>query len=138
MSELLAGGCLCGAVRFEVTEPPLFAGYCHCSRCQRRTGAAASASARVRPGSLRILTGEEHIAVYQAETGWAKAFCGRCGSGLWSQDRDDPEVRAVRLGLLDGDPGVRPSYRQFVADAAPWEAIPEDGLPRYPEQRPAT
>src|SRR3954453_5912336 len=67
MYELLAGGCLCGAVRFEVTEPPLFAGYCHCSRCQRRTGAAASVSARMQPGSLRILTGEEHITVYQAE-----------------------------------------------------------------------
>ena len=38
-------------------------------------------------------------------------------------------------GAFDGDPGIRPSVRQFVAYAAPWEAIPDDGLPRHPESR---
>ena len=62
MSELpLTGGCLCGAVRFEVTEPLVSSGYCHCTRCQRRTGTAASPGARIAPGSLRVLAGEEHI-----------------------------------------------------------------------------
>ena len=41
----------------------------------------------------------------------------------------------VRMGAFDGDPGIRPSVRQFVAYAAPWEPIPDDGLPRYPESR---
>ena len=40
---------------------------------------------------------------------------------------------AVRMSAFDDDPGVRPSYRQFVDYAAQWEAIPDDGLPRYPE-----
>jgi hypothetical protein len=44
---------------------------------------------------------------------------------------------AVRMGAFDGDPGIRPSFRQFVAYAAPWEPIPDDGLPRYPERPPA-
>ena len=39
----------------------------------------------------------------------------------------------IRLGAFDGDPGIRPSLRQFVAYAAPWEPIPDDGLARYPE-----
>jgi len=43
----------------------------------------------------------------------------------------------VRLGVLDGDPGVRPSSRQFVAYAAVWEPIPDDGLSAFPEHRPA-
>ena len=46
----LTGGCSCGAVRFEVTEPLVSARYCHCTRCQRRTGTAASASAAIVPG----------------------------------------------------------------------------------------
>jgi hypothetical protein len=46
-------------------------------------------------------------------------------------------IRAVRLGAVDGDPGIRPSARQFVAYAAPWEPIPDDGLPRYDERLPA-
>ena len=39
------------------------------------------------------------------------------------------------MGTLDEDPGVRPSVRQFVSSAAPWEAIPDDGLPRHPRSR---
>ena len=47
MSGPLTGGCLCGGVRFELTAPPSSAGYCHCTRCQRRTGTAASPQARI-------------------------------------------------------------------------------------------
>jgi hypothetical protein len=53
----LAGGCGCGAVRFEVGAPLVGAGYCHCTRCQRRSGTAASANAVLAPGSLRIVSG---------------------------------------------------------------------------------
>jgi len=42
---------------------------------------------------------------------------------------------SVRMGAFDGDPGLRPSWRTFVAYAAPWEAIPEDGLERFPEAK---
>jgi hypothetical protein len=136
MPELpLAGGCLCGGVRFEVTEPLVSAGYCHCTRCQRRTGTAASAQARVSPGSMRISSGEDLLRAYQPPDGFAKVFCSACGSALWSTRPDDSEVISVRLGAFDSDPGIRPEYRQFVAYAAPWEPIPDDGLPRFPEAR---
>jgi hypothetical protein len=134
----LTGGCLCGAVRYEVTEPLVSAGYCHCTRCQRRTGSAAAASARVAPGSLRIVSGEELVKVYDPPDGFGKAFCTACGGALWSRHPDDHDVISVRLGTFDDDPGIRPAYRQFVAYAAPWEPIPDDGLPRYPESRQTT
>ena len=137
MSTLpLTGGCLCGGVRFEITEPPLSAVYCHCTRCQRRTGSAAAISARLAPGSLRITEGEDLVRGFEPDGGFAKDFCGRCGGALWSRDPADPDVRAVRLGTIDGDPGIRPSARQFVDYAAVWEPIPDDGLPRFPERRP--
>lgn len=136
MAELpLRGGCLCGGVRFEVTEPLVSAGYCHCTRCQRRTGTAASAQARVAPGSLAITQGEELVRAYEPEDGFAKLFCSTCGSSLFSRSPDDPSVMSVRLGAFDGDPGIRPQWRTFVAYAAPWEPIPDDGLERFPEQR---
>jgi hypothetical protein len=133
----LTGGCLCGGVRFEVSEPLVSAHYCHCTRCQRRTGSAASVSARVAPGSLKVVAGEELIGAYRPSDGFAKAFCSACGGALWAQSPEDPEIISVRMGTFDRDPGIRPSYRQFVAYAAPWEPIPEDGLPRYAERRPA-
>ena len=131
----LTGGCLCGGVRFELTEPPLSAGYCHCTRCQRRTGTAASPQARIAPGSLSILQGEELIKGFAPPDGFEKLFCSNCGSALWSRNPETGEVMAVRLGAFDGDPGVRPEYRQFVAYAAVWEAVPDDGLPRHPDRR---
>jgi hypothetical protein len=130
----LTGGCLCGGVRFRVDAPLVVATYCHCTRCQRRTGTAASAQARIQPGSLTVTHGEELIRSYAPPDGFPKLFCGACGSALWSQSPDDPEIISVRLGAFDGDPGIRPSLRQYVAYAAPWEPIPEDGLPRHAER----
>jgi hypothetical protein len=127
---------MCGGVRYEVSAPPEYAGYCHCTRCQRRTGCASSLSARLRRGSFTIREGAELIRAYEPETGFEKAFCSRCGSALFSRNPDDPEEIGVRMGTFDRDPGVRPSYRQYVAYAAPWEPIPDDGLPRHPESRP--
>ena len=133
----LTGGCLCGAVRYEVSEPLVSASYCHCTRCQRRTGTAASAQARVAPGSFRIVSGEELLSEWvPPDSGFPKVFCSSCGGALWSRSPTDPDVIGVRLGTFDSDPGIRPEYHQFVDYAAPWEPIPDDGLPRYPEGRP--
>jgi hypothetical protein len=132
----LTGGCLCGGVRFELTEPPVSASYCHCTRCQRRTGTAASASARIVPGSLRVVAGEELLRAFEPPDGFAKVFCSQCGSAMWSRNPENPEDLGVRMGAFDRDPGVRPSHRQFVAYAAAWEPIPDDGLTRYAEGRP--
>ena len=128
----LTGGCLCGAVRYEIDEPLVSAAYCHCTRCQRRTGTAASAQARVAPGSMRIVAGEELVAEWAPADGWPKCFCSACGGALWSRHPIE-EIRSVRLGTFDGDPGIRPQWHQFTAYAAVWEPLPDDGLPRYPE-----
>jgi hypothetical protein len=133
----LAGGCGCGAVRFELTAPLLAAAYCHCTRCQRRSGTAASASALITPGSLTFRTGEDRLRAWWAGDGLEKVFCADCGSAVLARDRASGEVAVVRLGAIDGDPGVRPSARQFVADAASWEPIPDDGLPRFEQRMPA-
>ena len=130
----LTGGCGCGAVRFEVAGELGLASYCHCTRCQRRTGAAASANVRV--DGVTVTEGEEVLREWVPEGGWPKVFCGSCGSALWSR-APDGSAYGVRLGAFDEDPGVRPSYRQFVAYAAPWEPLPDDGLERFPERRPS-
>jgi hypothetical protein len=132
----LTGGCGCGAVRFEIDSPLVVAGYCHCTRCQRRTGTAVQASARVAPGSVRVLTGHQHLRAWAPPGVLEKVFCGACGSALFAREPETLEIKVVRLAAVDGDPGIRPSTRQFVTYAASWEPIPDDGLPRFPERRP--
>jgi hypothetical protein len=131
----LTGGCLCGGVRFELVSPPLAAGWCHCTRCQRRTGTSGSLQARVAPGSLRIVQGEELLRAFEPPDGNAKVFCSACGSAMWSRGPDGHPA-AVRFGTFDSDPGLRASYRQFVAYFPVWDELPDDGLPRFPERRP--
>jgi hypothetical protein len=131
----LTGGCGCGAVRFEISEPLVSAIYCHCTRCQRRTGTGASASGRTAPGSFQIVQGEEHLRAWTPDGGAEKWFCGVCGSALFSRVPGDPDTIGARLGAFDADPGISPGARQYVAYAAPWEPIPDDGLPRFPEAR---
>ena len=135
MTELpLTGHCLCGGVRYEIDAPPISSNYCHCTRCQRRSGTAASANAHLAPGSLRFLSGEELVSWYDpGDGGWQKGFCSECGSALFSRDPEDHDDMGVRLGGLDPGHGIRPEVHQFVAYAADWEQVPEDGLPWFPE-----
>ena len=133
----LTGGCLCGAVRFELGEPPYAAGYCHCTRCQRRTGTASSAQARIDGRSLRLIDDEGLLRSWRhPQGGFEKSFCSRCGAHLFSRNPEDRTQMSVRLGAFDEDPGVPPSWRAFVAYAAPWEPIPDDGLERFAEGKP--
>ncbi len=133
----LTGGCLCGGVRFELTAVPYDAGYCHCTRCQRRTGTSSSAQARIDGGTLRLLRGADLLRGWRhPDGGFEKQFCRACGAHLFSRNQLDHTQASVRLGAFDGDPGVHPAWRAFTAYAASWEAIPDDGLPRFAEGKP--
>ncbi len=129
----MTGGCACGVVRYEITAPLQSALYCHCTRCQRRSGTAASANGRTQPGSFQVTKGEDRLRAWRPEGGAEKWFCGDCGSALYSRTIDGAGRIAVRLGTLDSNPGIAPGAHQFVSYAASWEDIPDDGLPRYPE-----
>ena len=130
------GSCLCGAISFEVAcdlPPP---DGCHCSLCRKHSG-HYFASTDVPRTALTIM-GEQNIAWYRSSEKVRRGFCRVCGSSLFGGTwPEGPEV-SVRLGSLDGDPGIRPQYRSFVASKAVWDEIPDDGLERYdgPPPRP--
>src|SRR3954471_22394740 len=105
---VLTGGCVCGQVRYEVTEPFVAANYCHCTRCQRRTGTGSSANAHAEEGSFHITQGKELVKCWDpGDGGFLKCFCSNCGSALYSGHRSGTGVIGVRLGTVDGDPGIR-------------------------------
>ena len=128
----LTGRCACGVVAFEVSAPFTTAGYCHCTRCQRRSGALWSLNAMVPRQGYEIVRGEDRVRVWEPEDGLPKAFCSDCGGQLYS---DGGDYLVVRLGALDGDPGIRPEWHQWLESAPDWEPIPEDGLPRFRQRR---
>ena len=127
---VITGGCLCGGVRYEVRGRFLRASHCHCSRCRRHSGAAVCTQGRVRRQDFALFSGADLIRVYRPEGGAAKVFCSVCGSSLFGGTwPDGPEI-SIRLGTVDGDPGIRPQFHTFVASKAEWDEILDD-LPQY-------
>jgi hypothetical protein len=128
-----AGKCSCGAVRYAVAEPFLYAGYCHWSRCRAASGSAFSALAGIERDKLRVTDGEDSINLF--ERGPDNSRCRLCGSPLFALVRAG-RFYHVRMGTLVDDPGIRPMFHIFVGSKAPWHEI-TDSLPQYTELPPA-
>src|SRR3954447_4481924 len=132
----LTGGGPCGAGRLPGSEPLGVLIFCHCRRCQRRTGTAFGVAATASPRSVSVTAGAEELRTYTPDTGFAKQFCGRCGSQLFTVDPIDGDVRFVRFGTLDEPPELPVLGHQFVAYAAPWRPLPAAGAPGFEERMP--
>jgi hypothetical protein len=121
------GGCLCGAVRYEVTGPLRPVVFCHCTQCRRSTGHfLAATAARLR--DFRVAEGAE-LRWYAASESAQRGFCGRCGSTLFWQPQGRDYV-SIAAGTLDGATGLDSACHIFVADKGDYYAI-EDGLPQH-------
>ncbi len=129
---MLEGGCLCAGVRFRISGKLGPAGYCHCKQCQRASGSAFAANAPVRTTYFELVAGGDLVSEYESSPGKFRAFCRRCGSPVYSRRVTEPDIRRVRLGTLDGDPGRRPLGHVWVSAKAPWFTI-TDALPQYPD-----
>jgi len=130
----MQGSCLCGAVRFELSA--LFDGvvHCHCASCKKLSGGGGTTSGLIPTSEIRILEGEELLRTYQPADGKSKTFCATCGSNLFGAGFPGSAASAVRLATLDSGLDQQPRAHIFVRSVAPWETLPEDGLPRFDER----
>ena len=124
----VTGGCLCGAVRYEASEPPHHAEYCHCRMCQKWTGSAVDVSAAIRAESFRITRGEPKF--YKSSDIVERGFCADCGSPLVGRyfDPDHPYVW-VGVGTFDHPEDAPPTQHFGIESQIPWLTIHDD-LPR--------
>lgn len=88
----------------------------------------------MRREQFRLLQGADLVRTYRTEGHASKAFCSVCGSSLFGGTWPEGAEVSIRLGTLDGDPGIRPQYHTYVASKAPWEEISDD-LPQFPGAR---
>ncbi|HLI66351.1 MAG TPA: GFA family protein [Caulobacteraceae bacterium] len=128
----LSGGCQCGAVRYEVSAPPLILYACHCTDCQRQSGAAFTLNMPVPAAAFRITKGEpagwrRPNASGQNTTSW---FCGACGGRIYGSRENRPEAHTLRAGTLDDTRWLKPVAHFFRRSAQPWERF-DDGAPVF-------
>ena len=133
----MTGSCLCGAVRFEVTEPFTRVTQCHCASCKKLSGGPGTVNGQVASAAIRILDGQELLQTYQPPEGSAKTFCRSCGSNLFGAGWPQSERASVRLTTLDVAPERKPELHIFTCSVAPWETLPDDGAPRYDTRPPS-
>src|SRR5690606_16303860 len=112
---------------------PMF--HCHCARCRKAHGSVWATYVAAPAAGFGIVRGGPLVASWHASPAVARRLCSRCGSVL-PPVADGPRV-ALPAGLLDDDPGVRPTAHIFTASAVPW-ATPGDDLPRFPGGRRAS
>jgi hypothetical protein len=126
------GGCLCGAVRFEIHGAIRDIIYCHCSQCRKAQGSAFATNGNVNTGDLRFLSGENNLTGYQSSEDQVKYFCKTCGSPIMSRRLSVTDKVRVRLGTIDSDIAERPEAHIFVGSRANWEDM-NATLPEYDE-----
>lgn len=127
--EPIRGGCLCGAVRFEINQPPISTGYCHCRICQRFTGSAMSTWSAFAASKVHFISGEPS---YFASSPIAeRGFCRDCGSSLsYRLIRPRPTAYVVLFtGSLDKPQDCAPAIHSGLESKVPWLEI-VDNLPR--------
>lgn len=117
------GGCLCGAVRYELRAEPAMAALCHCTHCQRQSGSVFSANLVVKVADY-VQHGETKVFEDKGDSGQAvhRHFCGQCGSPILSKVEIIPDMVMVKMGTLDDFSGIRPSAEVYTDHAASWVA----------------
>lgn len=120
-----AGGCLCGAVRYEVRGEPTRVGLCHCADCRKESG-SSFVTFGVWPTSMFSSSGV-------VKTFQGRGFCPTCGGRLFDSGEQETEIR---IGSLDAAPNeLAPRYELWVKRREPW--LPVLDLPQHDEDRPA-
>ena len=127
---MYTGGCLCGAVRFEIHGGIRNIVECHCSRCRKAQGSAFAANGIVEAGDFVITRGEDKLTGYESSPGQVKYFCKTCGSPILSRNAAKAGQVRVRLGTIESDIVERPMAHIFVSSKANWDEITDD-LPQY-------
>ncbi len=121
------GGCLCGDVRYEVTEPVLDTNFCHCRMCQKFTGAPVIAGSTYPADALRFTKGEPKY--YKSSPFAERGFCVNCGSSLTYRPLAPPVTPdwadwiLVHTATLDNPEPNAPTWHLGVESQMPWVDI---------------
>ncbi|MGA2953131.1 MAG: GFA family protein [Caulobacteraceae bacterium] len=129
------GGCHCGAIRYEAEVNPDNVVICHCTDCQTISGAPYRTSIRVRLSKFN-LQGEPktYWKVGDSGRGVMTAFCGDCGSALYSH-RSDADFVNLRVGSASQRRSLPPKAQGFCGSAMPWAMDIRD-VPEIPPKPP--
>jgi hypothetical protein len=124
---LLAGGCQCGAVRYEISGKPVSLYVCHCRECRKQSSSAFGISVIVKRSDFRLTQGEVKVWSRPTDSGRTLAcmFCPACGSRVWHETVGATDTISVKGGSLDDSPDLRSAVHIWTVRKLPGVVIPE-------------
>lgn len=131
------GRCLCEKVQYKISGPPISQGVCYCLQCQRSGGTFGSPLLVVARNGFDCSLGALSSCRTVSNRGSivTRNFCGACGSHIFSQISDVPDIITVKVATLDDSSDFVPQYLAWVGRALPSCAFPQ-GVPSFPENAP--
>ena len=132
----VAGGCLCGAVRWESAEPPIVTRVCWCRDCQYFGAGSGTVNTCFRTATFTV-TGEttDFASISDSGNRMHRRFCPACGTPLFSEAEARPHLVFVRAGTFDDPNLARPAMTIWTASAPEWATI-DEGMPHVDGQPP--
>jgi len=136
MTETMSGGCLCGAIRYEIEGSPLFVSQCCCKDCQKATGTGHTTIVGIHRGQL-ALRGAPATYTNAGDSGGTvtRHFCGNCGGRIFTSGDLPGEVIMIQAGSLDDPDRISPQSVIYYKDAVAWDRFDPD-LPRFEALQP--
>jgi hypothetical protein len=130
MSEILEGGCQCGAVRYRISGDPIVVAVCHCSMCRKAHAAPAVTWAMYDEGQVAFT--EYAPAVYQSSAEAERGFCPDCGTQICFTASYIPGLIDIAVGSLDAPEVLEPVLHYWDSKRLPWVRF-DDDLPKHAE-----
>ena len=127
----ITGGCLCGKVRYEISEKPFKHSVMSLPTCQKAVGAPYFAALFV-PAAALTITGhyKEYASIAASGNTMYRGFCPECGTSLFGRNSFFTQIRPVSAVTLD-DPSIyKPEKDMWVVDAQPWDVMDPE-LPKF-------
>ena len=126
MSEEVAGGCMCGKIRYTAEIESDDAYLCHCRMCQRASGNVSLAMKNVKRAGVRW---EREPDYYTSSPIARRGFCSSCGTSLTFEFSDgESENIDLIVGTFDDPSRFRPKHH-FGAESIHRAWLNTEGLP---------
>ena len=131
---MIQGSCLCGAIKFQISNLSGPMEICHCNRCRKTSGSNSLTTIHVRTEDLEFTHGSALIKSYAApilysEPPYQSHFCSECGSPTPPANTRE-RMTEIPAGLLDDDPCIKPDKHIFIEFLPNWDTITDD-IPQF-------
>lgn len=131
---MIEGSCLCGAITFTINGELQSPRFCYCLNCTKFAGTSPATWAMAETSKLSVNSSDAGVSKFNSGRG-NRCFCSNCGSALWFESIEYPEITAIPLGALDKSELPKPEMHIWIQSKPTWCSINDD-LPQhktYPE-----